>query len=235
MDRKPLIGIIGAMAQEMDDIKSRIEEPQKQEIGGNTFVRGTLCGVDAVACACGIGKVFAAICAQTMILEYAPDLIINIGVSGSLTRTLNIGDIAVASEVVQHDMDTTAFGDRPGLLSGINVVEIAASGPDAQMLQQAAAELGFHVESGVIASGDVFMQDPERKKYVADTFKAISCEMEGAAIGQTCYVNGTPFCVLRAISDNGDEDAQSDYSMSLEMAADRATQVLYRYLQARRG
>lgn len=224
------IGIIGAMPSEMEAIKDRIEQPHIDEISGIRFVRGTIHGVDVVAATCGIGKVFAGMCAQTMILTYEPDLIINVGVAGSLTPKLNIGDIAVASSVVQHDMDTTPLGDPVGLLSGIGEVYLPCDEGTVQMMEACADALQFHHETGVIATGDVFMQDGPRKKNVAETFSAIACEMEGGGIGQVCYVNGVDFCILRAISDNGDENAQDEYDMSLDMAADRATQVMDRFL-----
>lgn len=224
------IGIIGAMTSEMDAIKASIQQPQVNEISGIRFVQGTINGVDVVAATCGIGKVFAAMCAQTMILTYKPDLIINVGVAGSLTPHLNIGDIAIAQSVVQHDMDTTAMGDAAGMISGINEIYLPCSTNGVQMLEACADALGFHHETGVVATGDIFMQDGERKDYVAETFQAICCEMEGGGVGQACYVNGVDFCILRAISDNGDENAHNEYHLSLEMAADRATQVMDRFL-----
>ncbi len=224
------VGIIGAMTAEMDAIKSSIEDPHIEEISGIRFVRGRISGVEVVAATCGIGKVFAAMCAQTMILTYEPDLVINIGVAGSMTPDLNIGDIAIADRVVQHDMDASPIGFPAGMICGIGEVYLPCSREAVQMMDACAEALGFHHKIGVIATGDVFMQDGERKKGVAETFGAISCEMEGGSIGQICYVNGVDFCILRAISDNGDEDAHQDYTISLEMAADRATQVMNRFL-----
>ena len=224
------VGIIGAMKSEMDALKTHIEGASVETIAGVEYVEGTLEGVPVVAATSGIGKVAAGICAQAMILKYEPDLVINIGVAGSLTPKLNIGDIAVATAVVQHDMDTTGLGDPLGMISGIDIVEIESSKDAVEGLIKSASDLGFNNEKGVIATGDIFVTNTERKKFITEKFGAIACEMEGAGIGQTCYVNGVPFCVLRAISDNGDENVHQDYHMSLEMAADRATQVMERYL-----
>lgn len=225
------IGIIGAMTSEMDAIKNMVQGAEITEISGISFVHGTIHGVEVVAATCGIGKVFAAICAQTMILKFQPDLIINIGVAGSLSPDLNIGDIAIADKVVQHDMDASPIGLPAGTLAGIGLVYLPCRGEVVQWMKACADSLAYHCLTGVIATGDVFMTDPERKKHVADTFGAISCEMEGGSIGHVCYVNGTDFCILRAISDNGAEDAHKEYNMSLEMAADRATQVMDRFLR----
>ena len=227
---KRRIGIIGAMHSEMDAIKSKIENPCEKEISGIRFVQGTIHGIDVVAATCGMGKVFAAMCAQTMILTYAPDLIINVGVAGSLTPKLNIGDIAVGASVVQHDMDAGPIGFPAGLIPGFDRTCLPCSEDVVQMMGACADALGYHTETGVIASGDVFVQDGAVKKAIAQNFSAIACEMEGGGIGQVCYTNGTPFFILRAISDNGDEEAQDDFDMSLEMAADRATQVMDRFL-----
>ena len=227
---KNRVGIIGAMKSEMDAIKSHMTDPKIRTISGVDFIEGELCGHPVVVATSGIGKVFAAICAQTMILEYRPDLMINIGVAGSLTPDLNIGDIAVAKAVVQHDMDTCGLGDPVGMISGLNMVEIPSDPEAAEGLIKSAEELGFHHVYGIIGSGDIFVQEEDRKKYISETFGAIACEMEGGSIGHVCYVNEVPFCILRAISDNGDKNATSDYDMSLEMAADRATQVMENFL-----
>ena len=224
------VGIIGAMAPEMEAIKAMVHQPKITEISGIQFVQGIIHGVGVVAATCGIGKIHAAICAQTMILEFHPDLIINVGVAGSLTPDLNIGDIAIADRVVQHDMDASPIGFPQGFLPGLDEVYLPCNSEVVRRMENCAEKLGYHYRTGVIATGDVFMTDSERKKHVADTFHAISCEMEGGSIGQVCCVNGTDFCILRAISDNGDEDAHRDYTMSLEMAADRATQVMDRFL-----
>lgn len=121
-----MIGIIAAMNVEMESLRSYIQNPVTETISGITFVSGTLDGSEVVTAVCGIGKVFAAMCAQTMILRYKPDCIVNTGVAGTLTDKLEIGSIAVSSAVVQHDMDTSALGDPVGMISGINKVLIPA-------------------------------------------------------------------------------------------------------------
>lgn len=225
------IGIIGAMQSEMDAIKAQIEDPRVETVSGVDFVKGKIHGVPVVVATSGMGKVFAALCAQTIILNYRPRLVINVGVSGSLTPDLNIGDIAVADAVVQHDMDAGGIGFPIGTIPGLDIVEIPCCKETADALQKSAERLGFHNRRGVIASGDIFVQDKDRKEFIANQFNAISCEMEGASIGHVCYVNETPFCVLRAISDNGDEGANQDYDMSLDMAANQATRVMDGFLK----
>ena len=226
-----MIGIIAAMNVEMDGLRAHMESPASETVSGVTFVRGIIEGREVVTAVCGIGKVFAALCAQTMILRYAPEAIINTGVAGTLTDELSIGNLAVSSCVVQHDMDTSAIGDPVGLISGINMVEIPADKALTERLCAAAETVGVKTLTGCIASGDQFVARPGRKTFITDTFSAIACEMEGAAIGQVCYVNGVPFCVLRAISDSADGSSHMDYPVFAQMAAEQSVRLLLAFLR----
>ena len=226
-----MIGIIAAMNVEMDGLRAHMESPISETVSGVTFVRGIIEGREVVTAVCGIGKVFAALCAQTMIMRYAPEAVINTGVAGTLTDELSIGNLAVSSCVVQHDMDTSAIGDPVGLISGINMVEIPADKALTERLCAAAETVGVKTLTGCIASGDQFVASPGRKTFITDTFSAIACEMEGAAIGQVCYVNGVPFCVLRAISDSADGSSHMDYPVFAQMAADQSVRLLLAFLR----
>ena len=226
-----MIGIIAAMNVEMEGLRAHMENPVSETVSGVTFVRGTIAGREVVTAVCGIGKVFAALCAQTMILRYAPEAVINTGVAGTLTDELTIGNLAVSSCVVQHDMDTSAIGDPVGLISGINKVEIPADKLLCGHISACAKVMGIRTATGVIASGDQFVASPGRKTFITDTFSAIACEMEGAAIGQVCYVNGVPFCVLRAISDSADGSSHMDYPVFAQMAAEQSVRLLLAFLR----
>ncbi|MED9821795.1 MAG: 5'-methylthioadenosine/adenosylhomocysteine nucleosidase [Christensenellales bacterium] len=226
-----MIGIIAAMDVEMNSLRSFMEDTETETISGIKFVRGTLEGKDVVTAVCGIGKVFAALCAQTMILHYQPTAIINTGVAGTLTDALNIGSIAVSSAVVQHDMDTSPLGDPVGLISGINKVELPADRLLCGQLSACAKVMGVRTATGVIASGDQFVASAERKAFITSQFGAIACEMEGAAIGQVCYVNRVPFCVLRAISDSADGSSHMDYPSFVKMAAEQSVNLLRRFMR----
>lgn len=225
-----MIGIIGAMKPEIDGIKAIIENKEIKNISGVEFVRGKIGNVEVVAAQSGIGKVFAAICAQTMILEYKPDAVVNVGVGGTLSDKLSIGDIAVATAVVQHDMDTSPLGDPVGLLSGINIVEIPCGTDLAEKFAKASEELGIKTEKGIIASGDQFIGSPEQKENIKKNFDAIACEMEGGSIGHVCYVNGVSFCVVRAISDSANGEASMDYPEFMKMAAENSINVMKKFL-----
>ena len=226
-----MIGIIAAMNVEMDGLRAHMENPVSETVSGVEFVRGTIEGREVVTAVCGIGKVFAALCAQTMILRYAPEAVINTGVAGTLTDELSIGNLAVSACVVQHDMDTSAIGDPVGLISGINMVEIPADRALTDRLCAAAQTVGVKTLTGCIASGDQFVASPGRKTFIADTFSAIACEMEGAAVGQVCYVNRVPFCVLRAISDSADGSSHMDYPVFAQMAAEQSVRLLLAFLR----
>ena len=226
-----MIGIIAAMDVEMKSLRSYMENTETEVISGIRFVRGTLEGKDVVTAVCGIGKVFAALCAQTMILHYQPQAIINTGVAGTLTDALTIGSIAVSSAVVQHDMDTSPLGDPVGLISGINKVELPADRLLTGQLSACAKVMGIKTATGVIASGDQFVASAERKAFIVEHFKAIACEMEGAAVGQVCYVNKVPFCVLRAISDSADGSSHMDYPTFVQMAAEQSVALLRRFMR----
>ena len=226
-----MIGIIAAMDVEMKSLRSYMENTETEVISGIRFVRGTLEGKDVVTAVCGIGKVFAALCAQTMILHYHPQCIINTGVAGTLTDALTIGSIAVSSAVVQHDMDTSPLGDPVGLISGINKVELPADRLLTGQLSACAKVMGIKTATGVIASGDQFVASVERKAFIVEHFKAIACEMEGAAVGQVCYVNKVPFCVLRAISDSADGSSHMDYPTFVQMAAEQSVALMRRFMR----
>lgn len=226
-----MIGIIAAMVPEIEAVKNAMTDKETSTVSGIEFVRGKLYGKDAVVAKCGIGKVFAAICAQTMILTYSPDFIINIGVGGTLTDKLTIGDIAISSNVVQHDMDTSPLGDPVGLVSGINTVYFPAESWLINGLLSAAHKVGVGCLSGTIASGDQFIASGEKKAFIRDSFCAICCEMEGAAVGHVCYVNQIPFAVLRAISDSADDSSHMDYGEFVLLAAERSFNVISEFIK----
>lgn len=221
-----MIGIIGAMALETDAIIAEMKNKEETLISGIRFVKGEWQGSEVVVATCGVGKVFAALCAQTMILKYQPDKIINTGVAGGLSKGLHILDVAIAEGVVQHDMDTSPLGDPPGLLSGIDQVALPADKKMAAAMERAAEALSFHTERGIIASGDQFIAEDAQRDRIRSLFGAICCEMEGGSIGHVCYVNEVPFAVLRAISDGDEGDATMDYPTFAKKAAARSVEIL---------
>ena len=217
-----MIGIIGAMQIEIDKLVDRMANAETILISGIVFHRGKLNGVPTVVAVSGVGKVFAALCAQTMILRFGVSKIINTGVAGGIAPDVMLGDFVIASGLCQHDMDTSGVGDPKGLISGVNKVFFDT---DPGMLREtlaASAELNYRAEAGIIASGDQFVCDRSRKTWIHEYFKASAVEMEGAAIAQVCFVNSIPFLVIRAISDDASGHAPTSYQQFAKEAAQRS-------------
>ena len=225
-----LIGIIGAMARETDAVIERITGAETETICGIRFCKGMLEGVPAVAAQCGIGKVFAALCAALMIDRYQPDLMLNIGVAGALVDGLDIADFVIADSAVEHDMDTTPIGDPPGMISGPNVVHMPVSAVAAAHLRQAADILGFHTVTAAIATGDQFIEKLEDKQRIARDFSAAACDMEGGAIAQVAMTAGVPYAAYRAISDTLRGNGQ-EYALNADRAAAASVRLLTAFMK----
>ena len=213
------IGIIGALADEVAGLIAALDEPMTETVGSVEFHTGILEGKRVAIARCGVGKVFAALCAEAMIITYSPRLIVNTGVGGGIARGISVCDIVVAESLVQHDMDTSPLGDPKGLISGINVVYFDTDTRAAGIVMRAAEKNSITVHRGIIASGDKFIASADDKTRISADFGASVCEMEGAAIAQVAFVNNTPFCVIRAISDSADEGSSMDYLQFLPIAA----------------
>ncbi len=226
------IGIIGAMDIEVAELISSMENIKKETISSTVYYEGTLQGRNVVVAKCGVGKVHAAVCAQTMILKYKPDCIITTGVAGSLNSDLDIADLVISESVVQHDYDTSGFGDPVGLISGINLINIPCSKTLVEKIQSSAKTIeGTNVIVGTIASGDQFICSQDRKDYIVKHFDALCAEMEGAAIGHVCYLNNVDFCIVRAISDKADGSAHMDFPSFTKIAANKSTQLISTFLK----
>lgn len=218
-----MIGIIVATASELEALNqvlgTRADRPME-------YVTGRIGDTEVVGVQGGIGKVNAALCAQKLIDLYHPEAIINVGVAGALERSLHVGDIVISTDAVQHDFDTTVFGDAPGQISGFDVLAFPADPALIAKAETAAAKLGYHYVTGRVASGDQFIEAKEKKDYIISQFGAACTEMEGAAMAQTAYVNGIPFVILRAISDGADEGAIMSYTEFVVLAAKKSTALL---------
>ncbi|MBQ2863356.1 MAG: 5'-methylthioadenosine/adenosylhomocysteine nucleosidase [Clostridia bacterium] len=227
-----MIGIIGAMEIETRTICSMLEDERVERISGRDYHVGRLFGREVVVCTCGIGKVFAAICTEAMIINYKVELVINTGVAGALSDKLDVCDVVVSTAVVQHDMDTSPLGDPVGLISGINRVYFDAHAESADKLAGITASLGINTLRGVVASGDQFIAGADAKERIKANFPdAVCAEMEGGAIGHCAYVNDTPFVVLRAISDKADGTGSMDYMKFCSIAAENSVKVLCEFIR----
>jgi len=208
-----MIGIIGAMPQEVANLKEDMSNVEVRTTAGMDFYQGTLGNKEVVVVRSGIGKVNAAVCSQVLVDCYHVSSIINTGIAGSLRSEINIGDIVLSKDALQHDMDATGFGYPAGQIPQMDKSVFEG---DSQMIQaakeccsQVVPEIGVHV--GRVVSGDQFVSDKKKKAWLTETFGGFCTEMEGAAIAQTAYLNKIPFLVIRAISDKADDSAEMDY------------------------
>ena len=219
------IGIIGAMDPEVDGLIALLENHAEERIGSLTFHVGELLGKRVAVARCGIGKVFAAMCCEAMVLKYSPRLIVNTGVGGALNHSLKPTDIVIGKRTFQHDMDTSPFGDPKGLISGINKIYLDCDKRAADILISSASAMSLTAIHGDIATGDQVIASSEARSAITSVFGGDACEMEGCAIAQVAYANDIPFIIVRAISDSADGDASLDYPKFLKIAAENSLKL----------
>lgn len=221
------IGIIGAMEVEVAILKEKMEDVRIIKKASMDFYEGILAGKKVVVVRSGIGKVNAGICAQILADVFSVDAIINTGIAGSLNKNINIGDIVLSTDVVQHDMDATGFGYRKGQIPQMPVFFFNTDDNLRRLAAEVCKEVhpDIQVFEGRIASGDQFVCDQDVKNRIVSEFSAYATEMEGAAIGQAAYLNEIPFLVVRAISDKADGSAQMDYSEFEKAAVDHSVRL----------
>ena len=222
-----MVGLIGAMAVEVESLMAQVEDAQETRIGMDVFVSGKLFGREAVLAVCGPGKVNAALCAQSMIMHFHPEWVLNLGVAGAGESGVSIGDMVIATAAVQHDCDTSPIGDPAGLVSKINLVELPCDARLRGALVRAAGTLeNLRVHEGIIATGDQFINKGDVRQRIHELFAAKAVEMEGGAVAHACYMHGVPCGVLRSISDQADGHSDMDYPTFVRLAADHSVRVV---------
>lgn len=208
-----MLGIIGAMPEEVEQLKQEMDQVQVISAAGMEFYKGRLEGRDVVVVRCGVGKVNAAMCVQVLADRFEVNGIINTGIAGSLRAEINIGDMVLSTDAVQHDVDATVFGYRPGQVPQMDVFAFEAD----ERLRAAAKECCRNVNpdisvfEGRVLTGDQFIAGKDKKEWLEETFHGFCTEMEGAAIAQAAHLNQIPFLIVRAISDKADDSATMDY------------------------
>ena len=226
-----MIGLIGAMQLEIQQLEQQMTERRETRVGMNTYVSGKLYGREAVLAVCGPGKVNAALCAQGMILSFHPEWVLNLGVAGSGEPGVDVGDMVIATAAVQHDMDTSPIGDPVGFISKVGLVELPCDEGLRAALRKAAQTLrDVKLHEGIIATGDQFINSAEVRGRIHALFRAKAVEMEGAAVAHACYVHGVPCGVLRSVSDSADGSSHMDYPAFAAMAAAHSQQVVHALL-----
>lgn len=226
-----MIGIIGALDEEVTLVSNCLENRKSIDKAGSVFHTGRLDGHEATVVKCGVGKVNAAICTQILIDGFGCEKIIFGGVAGSLLKGLVQGDVVISSYTVQFDIDLTAFGRRRGELADRERMIEA----DSDMIQAGTDAFDALCDTipdpptlmvGTIVSGDSFISDPDTIKWLQREFGAACTEMEGGAVGYTCRLNTLPFVIIRIISDSADEEATGDFQSFLK----KSSQLLFQLI-----
>ena len=230
MKTEKTIGIIGAMEDEVAALKKAMADAETIHEAGMEFVCGTIGNVKAIAVQCGMGKVNAGVCAQLLISLFHADAVINTGVAGSLNNDLDIGDIVISKDAVQHDFDVSAIGFAKGEIPYTGLYAFEADSDLQALAKDAVTAVCSDIKavSGRICSGDQFIASKIQKQKIIDEFHGDCAEMEGAAIAQVCYLNRIPFVIIRAISDKADDSEEVSFELfAKQAAANSSSAVLY--------
>lgn len=208
-----MIGIIGAMEEEVAVLKESMDIEKVVEYASMQFYKGVLCGKKVVVVRSGIGKVNAAVCTQILADKFNVDILINTGIAGSLDAAIDIGDMVISTDLVEHDMDASIFGDPVGQIPRMDTFSFPADWELVKKAVQANTEANPDIKTftGRIVSGDQFVSSAEMKDKLVRLFDAKCTEMEGAAIAHTAYLNKISCVIIRAISDKADNSATMDY------------------------
>lgn len=223
-----MLGIIGAMDEEVAKIKEQMEDVSVETKASMDFYQGKLNGRPVVVVRSGIGKVNAAMCAQILADRYQVDAIINTGIAGSLNADIDIGDIVLSTDTIEHDMDAVSFGYPLGQIPRMDTLSFTADEKLRTLARKVCEQVNPDVKvfEGRIVSGDQFISDKDKKKWLVDNFSGFCTEMEGAAIAHAAYLNQIPFLIIRAISDKADDSATVDYPTFEAKAIEHSVRLL---------
>lgn len=224
------IGIIAAEVQEMEAVKTKMQNIAEIKFYNSTFYEGIISNKNCVLVRCGEGKVNAARTTQMLIDKFGVDAVINVGSAGGLNPELDYEDIVVSTACIQHDFDITAFGREKGYIPNIEDKYMYADKTLLEKATKAIEETNNKVIKGIIATGDVFVAGKERRKEIYDEFKAECVEMEGAAVAQVCHLDNIPFIIIRSISDTVNGNDKIDFESYLEVVSKRCAEYLEKML-----
>ncbi len=227
-----VIGLIGAMDEEVAVIKAWMTDVREQSIAGCDFFVGQFEGKDVVLLKSGIGKVNAAVSTTLLLSEFTPEYVINIGSAGGFDPDLQVGDVVISDQVVHHDVDVTAFGYAMGQVPNMP----ATFSADPQLVEQAKHALlsvtQVQAKVGLIGTGDSFMNDPVRVDAVRTIYPdLVAVEMEAAAVAQVCFKFGTPFVVVRSLSDIAGKESPKSFEEYLKVAAENSSLMIQQMLK----
>ncbi|WP_326512345.1 5'-methylthioadenosine/adenosylhomocysteine nucleosidase [Clostridium intestinale] len=227
-----IIGIIAAMNEELEILLKDMHVQSTEEKAKMTFNKGSLWGKEVIAVVCGVGKVNAAICTQILASEYKVDKVINVGVAGGIGKDIYPGDVVIANNLVEHDMDTTAFGDKHGQIPRLDTFDFKCDDELVKFALEACDEAkDIKTFLGRIVTGDQFVANIEKIQWLSSEFEAFACEMEGGSIAHTCYLNSIPFVVIRSISDNANNGAHMDFEKFVPIGVKNSTTILEKMIK----
>lgn len=227
-----IIGIIAAMNEELEILLKDMHVQSTEEKAKMTFNKGSLWGKEVIAVVCGVGKVNAAICTQILASEYKVDTVINVGVAGGIGKDIYPGDVVIANNLVEHDMDTTAFGDKHGQIPRLDTFDFKCDDELVKIALEACDEAkDIKTFLGRIVTGDQFVANIEKIQWLSSEFEAFACEMEGGSIAHTCYLNSIPFVVIRSISDNANNGAHMDFEKFVPIGVKNSTTILEKMIK----
>ena len=226
------IAIIGAMVEEIEQFLQLMTIAKHSTHAGIEMIAGQIEGQEVVVCKSGVGKVNAALCTQILISEFAVDAVIMTGVAGAIDLRLNIGDLVISSDCMQHDMDVTELGFGRGI---IPFAEHSIFPANEQLVEAALGAAKHEGDAltlhGRILSGDQFIADPQVVSLMREQLNGCCTEMEGAAVAQVCFLNQIPFVIIRSISDRADGSAHANFSEFTSLAAARSSRLVHRILK----
>lgn len=227
-----LIGLIGAMDEEIMLLLQSMENKQTTVKAGIHYYKGDICGKPVVLCKSGVGKVNAAVTTQILLDTFGVTKILFTGVAGAVHPCLNIGDIVISSHCIQHDMDVTALGYPKGVIPYQEVSTFAADEALVKLAEQACSVLKQHSITGIVLSGDQFIASSAMVAELREQMNGACAEMEGAAVAQVCNMNAAPFVIIRSMSDKADGSAHVNYQEFTILASRRSHAILEYMLKA---
>ncbi len=221
-----LIGIIGAMSEEVEALKEEMTITTHLHKARMDFFQGVLWNQDVVVVVSGVGKVNAAICTQILIDYFNVDKVVNVGVAGGVDEKVFPGDVVIGTSLIQHDVDTTMFGEKLGQIPRLDIFDFKSDEELVKKARAAQIDPKYRLFEGVIVTGDQFISSPEKVRFLSKEFNAYATEMEGASIAHTAYLNDKPFIVIRSISDNASIGACIEFKEFVPIAVKNSLSLL---------
>lgn len=224
-----MIGIIAAVIEEVEAIKNEIENIVEETFFGITFYKGKISNKEVVFVQSGIGKVNAAITATLLIEKYNVEKIIFSGVAGSVNKEINVGDVVIGTDILQHDVDATEFGYKKGQIPQMPVYSFES---DIELIEKVKKieNTEIKLSFGRILTGDQFISGKEIKTKLGEEFEALCVDMESGAVAQVCYKLNKKFLIIRSISDSISDDSGMEYDVFVKLAAKNSKEILKKIL-----